>query len=335
MTQKKRGRALLKQQIKAFVGTIQEVVAASLIQALLNKQCIAGLGTQVIAHTHERIIPGQMSIDAALTRPVIQKDLRAANNAALTTAVADFFHAENIADRALETARFQNVIDRARCVGSDYRLPNRKDIAGCLLDVNAGAYKTGNFVAVTKEGPKFGYTFEGDGTTVITKPLLNVMVMQYTTARLREARIMNEFDYAKSGEVGFEDDDLDFDANLGTFGVSVSHLKSPHKESRRFEAWMTEKNLIWWKKNDAVDEEHLLQKFKGLRFYFPDKDAVYKVCDKNLDWKKNHGWVAIAEKEGGSDSDDEPLALALVCELVAANVDKNEGIEIVTATEKI
>merc|ERR1711957_120284 len=94
-------------------------------------------------------------------------------------------------------------------------------------------------------------------------------------------------------------------------------------------------DLIWWKKNDPVDEEHLLQKFKGLRFYFPDKDAVYKVCDKNLDWKKNHGWVAIAEKEGGSDSDDEPLTLALVCELVAANVDKNEGIEIVTATEEI
>ena len=98
---------------------------------------------------------------------------------------------------------------------------------------------------------------------------------------------------------------------------------------------MTEQDLIWWKQNDEVDEEHLLQKFKGLRFFFPDKEAVYKVCDKNLEWKKNHGWVAIAEKEGGSDSDDEPLALALVCELVAANVDKNEGIEIVTATEEI
>ena len=59
------------------------------------------------------------------------------------------------------------------------------------------------------------------------------------------------------------------------------------------------------------------------------------MCDKNLDWKKNHGWVAIAEKEGGNYSDDEPLALALVCELVAVNVDKNEGIEIVTATEEI
>ena len=42
---------------------------------------------------------------------------------------------------------------------------------------NAGTYKRGNFVAVTKEGTKFGYVLEGDGATVITKPLLNGMVM--------------------------------------------------------------------------------------------------------------------------------------------------------------
>ena len=65
----------------------------------------------------------------------------------------------------------------------------------------------------------------------------------YTTARLKEARIKNELDYAKSGEIGFEDDDLDFDANLGKFGVSVNHLKSP-QENRRFEAGMTEQDLI-------------------------------------------------------------------------------------------
>ena len=182
MTVKKRGRASSKQQIHESVASTQEVVAANLMQAIPKKQCIAGrgiagLGTQPITRTHERIIPNQMSIDAALTRPVVQGDLRSANNAALTSAVADFWHAENIADRAVETARFQNVIERARYVGADYRLPNRADIAGCLLDVNARAYQTGNFVAVTKEGAKFGYTFEGDGAPVITKPLLNGMVM--------------------------------------------------------------------------------------------------------------------------------------------------------------
>ena len=80
-------------------------------------------------------------------------------------------------------------------------------------------------------------------------------------------------------------------------------------------------------------KEYLLQKFKNLRFYFPDKDEVYKVCDKNLDWKGRDGWVAIAEKEGGDDSDGEPIALELVCEIVAENAEKNEDIEIVKAPE--
>ena len=117
------------------------------------------------------------------------------------------------------------------------------------------------------------------------------------------------------------------------FGVSVAHLKSPHEEKKRFEAWMTEEDLQRWKHNDEVAEKYLLQKFKGLRFYFPDKDAVYKVCDRNLDWKGRNGWASIAEKEGGDDSDDEPIALELVCELLADNAEKNKYVEIVKVPE--
>ena len=180
MMEKKRRRRLMAQHINASVDSTQEVVAANLIQNSPKKLCIAGIAglrAQAIPRTHERIIGGQMSIDAALTKPVVHQDLRAANNAALTTAIADFWHAENIPDRAVDSARFKNIISRARLVGPDYKHPNRKDIGGCLLDENASAYKTGNFVAITKEGPKFGYVFEGDGATVITKPLFNGMVM--------------------------------------------------------------------------------------------------------------------------------------------------------------
>ena len=38
---------------------------------------------------------------------------------------------------------------------------------------------------------------------------------------------------------------------------------------------MTEEDLQHWKHNDEVAGEYLLQKFKSLWFYFPDKDAVY------------------------------------------------------------
>ena len=111
----------------------------------------------------------------------------------------------------------------------------------------------------------------------------------------------------------------------------MAPLKSP-LEKRKFEAWMTEEDLRRWKDKDQVFEECLLQKFKNLWFYFPDKDAM-KVCDKNLDWKGRDGWIAIAEKEGGNDSDDKPVALELVYELVAENAEKNEDIEIVEAPE--
>ena len=96
---------------------------------------------------------------------------------------------------------------------------------------------------------------------------------------------------------------------------------------------MTAEDLERWKHNDPVAEEYLFQKFKGLCFYYPDKNAVYKVSESNIEWKGRDGWTAIAEKEGGNDSDDEPIALALVCELVAASADKNEGVEIVKEPE--
>ena len=153
----------------------------------------------------------------------------------------------------------------------------------------------------------------------------------YTTARLKEARIRNQVAKANDGEVGFDDDDLDFDANLAKFGVSVAHLKSPEK--RKFYAWLTEEDKRRWKHNDQVSEIYLLEKFKNLRFYLPDKDAVYKVCNKNLDWKGRDGWVAIAKKEGGNDSDDEPITLELVCKLIADSADKNEDVKIVKAPE--
>ena len=43
--------------------------------------------------------------------------------------------------------------------------------------------------------------------------------------------------------------------------------------------------------------------------------------------------MAIAEKEGGDDNNNEPITLELVCELVAASADKNEGVEIVKEPE--
>ena len=182
MNDRKRRRKEANQQISDFVATTQQQVAAPFLESFPKKQCVAGyvkaaLGAQVIPRTHSRIIPKQMSIDAALSKPVAHADLRAANNARLTTAIADMCHAENLQDRLVGTPRFREVIEAAKMVGPDYKIPNRKDIGGCLLKENVAVYKRGNYDEVTRDGPKFGYAGQGDGATVIKRPFFNGYVM--------------------------------------------------------------------------------------------------------------------------------------------------------------
>ena len=118
-----------------------------------------------------------MSVDVALSRPKAQQDLRVFNNATLTMAIADLFHAENLSDTVVESVRFRRVLELSRLVGVDYRPPNRRDIGGPLLDENCNQYKKGNFGAAIKDSGTFGFTWLGDGTTVKTKPLLNCSTM--------------------------------------------------------------------------------------------------------------------------------------------------------------
>ena len=82
-----------------------------------------------------------MSIDAALSKPFVQLDLRAANNSRLTTAIADMRHAENLPDCLVSTPRFHEGIEAAKMVGPDYTIHNQNNIGGWLLEKNALAYK--------------------------------------------------------------------------------------------------------------------------------------------------------------------------------------------------
>ena len=96
MNERKRHRKETNQRISDSVATAQEQVAAVLIESFPKKQCVAGtvkvaLGAQVILRTHARLIPRQMSIDAVLSKPVTHVDLWDANNARLTTAIAEIY----------------------------------------------------------------------------------------------------------------------------------------------------------------------------------------------------------------------------------------------------
>ncbi len=71
----------------------------------------------------------QMSIRAGM-ECVCQTDIQHSNNSILEMAIADFFHCENIPDRVVESVRFKQLLEKARYVGSDFKIPSRKKIGG-------------------------------------------------------------------------------------------------------------------------------------------------------------------------------------------------------------
>ena len=81
----------MHERVGESVATTQQVVAESIISSSSKKICVSGsslkeaLRAEVIPRAHQRIIPSQMSIDAALSKKIVQADLRVANNARLTT----------------------------------------------------------------------------------------------------------------------------------------------------------------------------------------------------------------------------------------------------------
>ena len=58
------------------------------------------------------------------------------------------------------------MLEYARAVGATYKCPNRKDIGGDLLDVNAKNYKKRNLEEATVDADTFGLSMLGDGATI-------------------------------------------------------------------------------------------------------------------------------------------------------------------------
>ena len=77
----------------------QSVTALVLSETLPKKLCICGTGEGApgsglefmpTGRSHQRVIPQQQDITAAISRPFAEGDLRAANHTAFITAIADF-----------------------------------------------------------------------------------------------------------------------------------------------------------------------------------------------------------------------------------------------------
>ena len=65
---------------------------------------------------------------------VMSNDIRRSNDAQLEMAIADFFHCENIANRAVESIRFKYMLKQAWLVGGEFWPPMRKklEVRNCI-----------------------------------------------------------------------------------------------------------------------------------------------------------------------------------------------------------
>jgi hypothetical protein len=118
-------------------------------------------------------LKNQPSITAALDR-MKQGDIRKYNKAQLDLAIADFWHSENLPDRAVDSKRFRRILKLAKTVESDYVPPNRNRIGGDLLDLNFTTCVNQNKALIQKEADVFGVSWLSDGATVGKMPLTNV-----------------------------------------------------------------------------------------------------------------------------------------------------------------
>ena len=187
----KREREAGELSVKREIAATQAEAASLLSVTMPKKACVGGrhhdtastdgvmsvdnsLGFETVARKHHRVLPQQLDIHAAMTRPSRDGDLRKVNHTALTTAIADFFHAHNISDHTVESQRWLHVLQCARSVGSNYKCPNRKDIGGDLLNINALNYKKRNLDEATVDADIFGLAMLGDGATIKTMALFGL-----------------------------------------------------------------------------------------------------------------------------------------------------------------
>ena len=71
----------------------------------------------------------QMSIEVGIEKEKTM-DIRKSNSVLLEMTIADFFHCENLPDRAVESNCICKILNVAKVVGSGFTIPSRKKIGG-------------------------------------------------------------------------------------------------------------------------------------------------------------------------------------------------------------
>ena len=89
-----------------------------------------------------------------------------------------------------------------------------------------------------------------------------------------------------------------------------------------------EKELL--KKDDCVAEAKLLEKYKDLMFYDPDRGVNFTVHGNNLEYRSGRGggWCVIGDSTDEK-VEDEPFKIGDMMIEMTAETDQAEGVEIV------
>ena len=93
----------------------------------------------------------------------------------MDVAIADFLHSHCLPFSLAEDSKLMTIIDIARNLQSNYRPPSRKDIAGRILDALYITNWKDQMHTLLSEAKVFGITVFGDGATIKTVPLVNVL----------------------------------------------------------------------------------------------------------------------------------------------------------------
>ncbi len=93
----------------------------------------------------------------------------------MDVAIADFIHSHLLPFSSAQDPKLVKIIEEARKLGPSYLPPNRNDIAGKYLDALYVAHWKEQMKTLLSEAWVFGITVFGDGATIKTVPLINVM----------------------------------------------------------------------------------------------------------------------------------------------------------------
>ncbi len=80
--------------------------------------------------------PFALSSQSSISASIQNMDICISHNDIVETAIADFFHCENIPDTVVELQRFKRLVKVCCLVGEDFVVPNHKKVGGELLNIN-------------------------------------------------------------------------------------------------------------------------------------------------------------------------------------------------------